>query len=72
MYVVLALLLLGVMLLFALSPNPFVYLTDKLGIGRTGMPELALSGGTIGQVLAENAAGTGVDIIATKNVPVHA
>ena len=27
---------------------------------------------TIGQVLAENAAGTGVDIIATKNVPVHA
>ena len=47
-----ALLLLGVMLLFALSPNPFVYLTDKLGIGRTGMPELALSGGTIGQVLA--------------------
>lgn len=26
----------------------------------------------IGQVLAENAAGTGVDIIATKNVPVHA
>ena len=27
-----ALLLLGVMLLFALSPNPFVYLTDKPGI----------------------------------------
>ena len=26
----------------------------------------------IGQVLAENVAGTGVDIIATKNVPVHA
>ena len=26
----------------------------------------------IGQVLVENAAGTGVDIIATKNVPVHA
>ena len=25
----------------------------------------------IGQVLAENVAGTGVDIIATKNVPVH-
>lgn len=47
-----ALLLLGVMLLFALSPNPFVYLTDKLGIGRTGMPELALSGGAVGQVLA--------------------
>ena len=47
-----ALLLLGVMLLFALSPNPFAYLTDKLGIGRIGMPELALSGGAIGQVLA--------------------
>lgn len=45
-------LLFGLMLLFALSPYPFVYVTDHLGIGRAGVPELALSGGAIGQVLA--------------------
>lgn len=45
-------LLFGLMLLFALSPYPFVTLTDHLGIGRTGVPELALSGGAVGQVLA--------------------
>ena len=44
--------LFGLMLLFALSPYPFVYVTDHLGIGRAGVPELALSGGAIGQVLA--------------------
>ncbi len=42
----------GAVLLFALSPYPFAYWTDKLGIGRSGLPELALSGGVIGQVLA--------------------
>lgn len=45
-------LLFGLMLLFALSPYPFASLTDHLGIGRAGVPELALSGGAIGQVLA--------------------
>ena len=45
-------LLFGLMLLFALSPYPFVYVTDHLGIGRAGVPELALAGGAIGQVLA--------------------
>lgn len=47
-----AMLVFGLMLLLALSPNPFAYLTDKLGIGRIGLPELALSGGAIGQILA--------------------
>jgi len=39
-------------LLLALSPAPFVSLTARLGIGRTGAPDLALPGGVIGQVLA--------------------
>ncbi len=42
----------GIMLLLALSPSPFAFLTERLGIGRMGAPELALSGGVIGQVLA--------------------
>ncbi len=44
--------MLGVMLLLGLSPQTFVFFTDRLNIGRIGMPELALSGGVIGQVLA--------------------
>ena len=47
-----AMILLGAILLLALSPHPFVSLTERLGIGRAGMPELALTGGVIGQVLA--------------------
>ena len=42
----------AVMLLFALTPEPFAPLTSRLGIGRTGAPALALSGGVIGQWLA--------------------
>ncbi len=44
--------LIGTMLLLALSPHTFVQLTDRLGIGRVGLPELALTGGVIGQALA--------------------
>jgi len=44
--------MIGVMLLLGLSPQTFVFFTDRLNIGRIGMPELALSGGVIGQVLA--------------------
>ncbi len=47
-----AMVIFGAILLFALSPYPFAYWTDRLGIGRAGIPELALSGGVIGQVLA--------------------
>ena len=47
-----AMILLGAILLLAISPYPFVSLTDQLGIGRAGVPELALTGGVIGQVLA--------------------
>lgn len=48
----LAVLILGIAVLFAISPQSFVELTDKLGLGRTDMPESALSGGVIGQILA--------------------
>ncbi len=46
----------GTILLLALAPHPFAGLTDKLGLGRIDAPELALSGGVIGQVLAAPAA----------------
>ena len=39
-------------LLLALTPAPFVSLTARHGLGHTGAPDLALSGGVIGQVLA--------------------
>ncbi|MFA6715924.1 MAG: DNA translocase FtsK [Victivallales bacterium] len=48
----LALLVIGTAVLFAISPQSFANLTDKLGIGRSNLPESALSGGVIGQVLA--------------------
>ena len=48
----LVVLILGTAVLFAISPQSFVELTDKLGIGRADMPESALSGGVIGQILA--------------------
>ena len=45
-------LILGTAVLFASTPESFVNLTDELGIGRSSMPESALSGGVIGQILA--------------------
>ena len=45
-------LILGTAVLFASKPESFVNLTDELGIGRSSMPESALSGGVIGQILA--------------------
>jgi DNA segregation ATPase FtsK/SpoIIIE, S-DNA-T family len=48
----LTVLILGTAVLFASKPESFVDLTEKLGIGRASMPESALSGGVIGQVLA--------------------
>ncbi len=47
-----AMILFGTILILALSPHPFVSMTEQLGLGRTGMPELALTGGVIGQILA--------------------
>jgi len=47
-----AMILLGAILLLALSPYPFVSMTEQLGIGRAARPELALTGGVIGQILA--------------------
>ncbi len=48
----LAVLILGTAVLFAINPQSFIELTGQLGIGRSNMPESALSGGVIGQVLA--------------------
>ena len=42
----------GTSLLFALSPEKFVTMTDQLGIGHIGEPDLALSGGTFGALFA--------------------
>lgn len=47
-----AMILFGALLLLALSPHPFVSMTEQLGLGRVERPELALTGGVIGQVLA--------------------
>lgn len=46
----------GAMLLLALTPEPFAAVTSRLGLGRSGVAELGLSGGAIGQVLAAPAA----------------
>ena len=46
------LLVFGAMLLLALDPAPFADVCDWLGLGRKSVPESALSGGVIGQVLA--------------------
>jgi S-DNA-T family DNA segregation ATPase FtsK/SpoIIIE len=43
---------LGVVMLFAISPQTFVEKTAELGIGRSEMPHSALSGGVVGQFLA--------------------
>ena len=43
---------LGLTMLFAMWPETFVNITDKLGIGRLGNPSSALSGGVLGQFLA--------------------
>ena len=42
----------GCVLLFGIAPEPFAPITDYLGLGRRQVPQLALSGGVIGQVLA--------------------
>ena len=46
------LIMVGAVILFALSPQTFVEQTDVLGIGRIESPESALSGGVLGQLLA--------------------
>ncbi|MHB9137829.1 MAG: DNA translocase FtsK [Victivallaceae bacterium] len=48
----LLLLILGITVLFAIHPQSFTNQTDALGIGRKEIPNSALSGGVIGQVLA--------------------
>ena len=45
-------LILGTAVLFASKPESFVDITSELGIGRSAIPESALSGGVIGQILA--------------------
>lgn len=45
----------GSVLLFGLAPEPFCSVTDYLGLGRRQLPQLALSGGTLGQILASPA-----------------
>ncbi len=44
--------ILGITILFAMFPREFVSTTNYLGIGHTGKPELALSGGALGALLA--------------------
>ena len=46
------LVILGTMILLAISPEPFSMITHNLNLGHSGKPELALSGGLIGQFLA--------------------
>jgi S-DNA-T family DNA segregation ATPase FtsK/SpoIIIE len=48
----LLLLVLGITVLFAIAPQSFVDQTELLGIGRRDVPNSALSGGVVGQVLA--------------------
>ena len=45
----------GSVLLFGLAPEPFCVITDYLGLGRRQIPQLALSGGALGQILASPA-----------------
>ena len=47
-----AMVTLGAMLLLALNPDVWNAQTDSLGIGRKAVPQLALSGGVIGQWMA--------------------
>ena len=46
-----ALVMLGFVLLFGLTPEMFAPLCDRLGLGRLQVPQLALAGGVIGQIL---------------------
>ena len=48
----LLILILGTAILFASKPESFIDWTASLGIGRSNVPESALSGGVIGQILA--------------------
>ena len=43
--------MMGLVLLFGLSPEVFAPLCDRLGLGRIHVPQLALSGGALGQIL---------------------
>lgn len=47
--------MLGICILLAMWPSYFTGITDYLGIGRTGAPDSALSGGVIGQFFASPA-----------------
>lgn len=47
-----ALVLLGCMQLFAIAPETFASVSDRLGLGRAGTPLLGIPGGVIGQFLA--------------------
>ncbi|MBR1953392.1 MAG: DNA translocase FtsK 4TM domain-containing protein [Lentisphaeria bacterium] len=47
--------MMGLVLLFGLSPEVFAPLCDRLGLGRMQVPQLALSGGAIGQILVSPA-----------------
>ncbi|MBR2910252.1 MAG: DNA translocase FtsK 4TM domain-containing protein [Lentisphaeria bacterium] len=47
--------MMGLVLLFGLSPEVFAPLCDRLGLGRMQVPQLALSGGPIGQILVSPA-----------------
>ncbi len=49
--------LIGITVLFAISPQSFSERTSELGIGRKSAPAYALSGGVVGQVLAAPAEG---------------
>lgn len=44
--------ILGITILFAMYPNEFISTTSYLGIGHAGKPDLALSGGALGALLA--------------------
>ena len=46
------LILFGAVLLFGFAPEPFAAVTDYLGLGRLQVPQLALAGGALGQILA--------------------
>ena len=66
---------LGTMLILALTPEGYADRTDALGLGRKEMPQLALSGGVIGQWMAapevqpEQINAADVEVLATQPIP---
>ena len=44
--------ILGIVILLALFPQEFILHTERLGIGHSGKPEFALSGGALGALIA--------------------